>query len=77
MPTQLMATIGICARALFAWIMRLAISLPTPLSPVNRTLASQRAACSISTRSACMAGLTPIKVSMRFTTGRLAVDALI
>ena len=39
MPTQLIATSGTRARELLQWIERLATSLPTPLSPVNNTLA--------------------------------------
>src|SRR5687768_8025510 len=41
-------------------MLRDTISLPTPLSPVIRTLASLRATRSISTCSACIWGLFPI-----------------
>src|ERR1700737_4640291 len=42
---------------------RAAMSLPTPLSPVRSTLASDRAAHSTSALIALMAGLVPIMLS--------------
>src|SRR5688572_18729003 len=41
---------------------RATTSLPTPLSPVMRTLAPERAACSTSSSTARMAALTPSMV---------------
>ncbi len=43
-PAQLSVEHGACARWLRTWIRRAATSLPTPLSPVMSTLASERAA---------------------------------
>src|SRR6185436_16625642 len=40
------------------------MSFPTPLSPVRRTLASERAAHSTSDRSPTSAGLVPIRLSV-------------
>jgi len=48
------------ARGPRVWMLRATISLPTPLSPVMRTLASVRATRSISCRRSLMTGLTPI-----------------
>src|SRR5919204_4136660 len=42
---------------------RAAMSLPTPLSPVRRTFASDRAAHSTSVRILAMTGLTPMRSS--------------
>src|SRR6185436_3644192 len=43
---------------------RAAMSLPTPLSPVRRTFASDFAAHSTSDRMMLMAGLVPIRLSI-------------
>ncbi len=47
-PAQLSVTSGADARALWRWMSRETTSLPTPVSPVISTLASDRAAQSIS-----------------------------
>jgi len=62
MAPQLTATNGRAPRGLAAWIAAATSSLPTPLSPVISTLlgvGAQRAMCS---RTATMAGLSPIRV---------------
>lgn len=59
MPAQLTGTKGCCARGLAALIAR-ATSLPAPLSPVIRTLESERATRSISAFSSIRARQVPI-----------------
>jgi len=62
MPAQLIVTIGKCARRLERWIDRAAISLPTPLSPVIKTLASHRDESAISDSMRLIVALDPTKL---------------
>src|SRR5215470_3093337 len=66
MPAQFTGTNGASARRLDAPIARATSSLPTPLSPVIRTLPSERATCSISSFSSIIAGLEPSKLTFPF-----------
>src|SRR6266545_1933354 len=59
-PAQLTAIIVRCARGLRLWISCATSSLPTPLSPVTRILASDLATRSISSTSSTTAALVPI-----------------
>ena len=56
-PVALAAAAGIPA---CAWMAAATNSLPTPLSPVTSTFASERATRSISSRSSFIAALSPI-----------------
>ena len=58
MAAQLTATNGLVARAEWAWMYWATTSLPTPLSPVIKTLASPAAARVASVRTCRMARLT-------------------
>ena len=62
MPAQLTGTNGALARGLSAKIARATISLPTPLSPVISTLASDRATRSTSAVKSAIDGLVPIRL---------------
>src|SRR5947209_2089105 len=71
MPAQLIVTSGVWARRL-RWCTRRAItSFPTPLSPVMRTFASERAAYSISDSMARIAVPRPTSDSPRSDASRI------
>src|SRR6185503_10098532 len=59
-PAQLTGANTWLARGPREWIARATISLPTPLSPVIRTFASERATRSISCSSAVTSALRPV-----------------
>ena len=58
-PAQLIVTSGMWRRGLRSWMSRAAISLPTPLSPVIRTFAEERAAAVMSASRGFMQALEP------------------
>src|SRR5688572_12328973 len=58
-PAQLTATNSLFCRGPSAWMARATTSLPTPLSPVIRTFASDRATRMTSSRSSSISGLVP------------------
>ena len=72
-PAQLTAMNARSARGLLVWMARATSSLPTPLSPVMRTLASDRAMRSISWRSSSIGWLLP----MRWACSGLRIDVLV
>src|SRR5689334_23062131 len=64
MPAQLTGMNGALARPLITAIARATISLPTPLSPVTNTFASERPTRSTSALSSMMAALVPMNSTL-------------
>ena len=60
MAAQLMATNGLLARPLLAWMARATSSLPVPLSPQTSTVDSRPATLEMNSRTPRMAWLSPI-----------------
>ena len=65
---QLMATNGLSARGLMAWIDSATSSLPQPLSPQISTVESVGATRPIRSRTFCMAGELPISRNVQSST---------